>query len=335
LLCTAPTASTLAERMSRVRRRWDRSCGSRSAGSVRRMLKLRGHLELPPHAAGGFDHGDVHLATGRVFVAHTAKGTIEVIDGGRHEHTIPGCPEGSGVLCTQGDDALVFVAARGAGKVLVLDPRSFELRNEVVVGPKPNGLAFDPTRGHVLVADVEDYRARLIDPVTGTTLASVELPGRPRWCVYDRARDRFLVNIREPACVVALAGGTAAMQVAIGISAAGPHGLDIDHGADRAYVACDSGEVVVVDLTRDQEIGSVPIGGEPDAIWFNPQRQELYVAIGDPGLLEVLDCRRLTISERLNTERGAHTTAFDVRRQLVYVFLPRTSRAAVFEVSNS
>jgi hypothetical protein len=137
------------------------------------MLKLRGHVGLPPQGAGGFDHGDVHLA----------------------------------------------------------------LRNAVAVGPKPNGLAFDPTRGHSLVADVEDYRARLMDPLSGVTLANVELPGRPRWCVFDGKRDRFIVNIREPACVIGLASGTGAMQAQIGISAAGPHGLDVDHGADRAYVA--------------------------------------------------------------------------------------------------
>ena len=66
-------------------------------------LTLIGSIGLPPHPSGGFDHGDVHLATGRVFVAHTAVGTIEVIDGGRgvHTATIPGCPEASGVLCAQ------------------------------------------------------------------------------------------------------------------------------------------------------------------------------------------------------------------------------------------
>jgi DNA-binding beta-propeller fold protein YncE len=295
-------------------------------------LALRGYVELPQHASGGFDHGDVHLETGRVFVAHTANGTVEVIDTEalQHEQTIRGCPEGSGVLCTQDDDALVFAAARGAGKVLVLDPTSFEQRNEIVVGPKPNGLAFDTTRRQLLVADVEDFRARLIDPLTGTTLASTLLPGRPRWCVFDAGRDRFLVNIREPACVVTLVGGTAAVQAEIKVSAAGPHGLDLDGSADRAFVACDAGMVVVADLKQDTAIASVPIGDEPDAIWFNPERQELYVATGEPGLLEVLDCRGLQVTERLSTEPGAHTTAFDVRRQLLYVFLPKSSRAAVF-----
>lgn len=297
-------------------------------------LQLRGHITLPPHGSGGFDHGDVHAATGRVFVAHTANNTVDVIDGERLEFVrgVGGCPEGSGVLCMQDADALVFAAARGAGKVLVLDATSCVVRNEIAVGPKPNGLAWDKSRRHLLVADVDDFSARLLEAPGGTTIASTPLPGRPRWCVFDRARDRFLVNIREPACVVALAGGTAEIVATIDVSVAGPHGLDLDAGADRAFVACDAGSLIVLDLTRDQETGSVPIDGEPDAIWFNALRNVVYVAIGKPGLIDVVDCRGgLSVAERVTTEEGAHTTAFDAERQRLYVFLPGSSRAAVYE----
>jgi DNA-binding beta-propeller fold protein YncE len=296
-------------------------------------LQLRGHVALPPHTPGGFDHGDVDAATGRVFVAHTACDTVDVFDGERLEHirSVSGCPEGSGVLCTQGADARVFAAARGAGKVLVLDANSCVVQNEIQVGPKPNGLAWDPGRRQLLVADVEDFSARLFEPRGGTTIGSTVLPGRPRWCVFDRARDRFLVNIREPACVVALAGGTAEIVARIDVSAAGPHGLDLDAGADRAFVACDAGSLTVLDLTRDQEIASIAIGGEPDAIWFNATRNLGYVAIGNPGLIDVVDVSQNELAERLSIEQGAHTTAFDANRQWLYVFLPGSSRAAVYE----
>jgi hypothetical protein len=64
-------------------------------------LTLQGYVDLPTHASGGFDHGDVDRATGYVFVAHTANGTVEVLDGVNLTHvaTLPGCPEASGVLC--------------------------------------------------------------------------------------------------------------------------------------------------------------------------------------------------------------------------------------------
>jgi len=66
-------------------------------------LQLRGYVALPPHTAGAFDHGDVHPDTARMFVAHTAFDTVDVIDGERLEliRTVSGCPEGNGVLCVQ------------------------------------------------------------------------------------------------------------------------------------------------------------------------------------------------------------------------------------------
>jgi hypothetical protein len=44
-------------------------------------LRSLGHIGLPPHrSAGGFDHADVHLPTDRIYVAHTANDSVDVID---------------------------------------------------------------------------------------------------------------------------------------------------------------------------------------------------------------------------------------------------------------
>lgn len=97
-----------------------------------------GFVSLPPFRKSSFDHGDVHLASQRIFLAHTSEGTVEVIDAQAliHAGTIPGCPDASGVLCNQ-DGALVFAAARGGGKVLVIDPGSLALPSRV--SPTPSG----------------------------------------------------------------------------------------------------------------------------------------------------------------------------------------------------
>src|SRR5258708_10624156 len=128
-------------------------------------LILRQYLPLPQHPAGDLDHGDVYLQSGRVFVANTAAGTVEVIDGEhlRHLATIPGCPQASGVLCAQ-DDTLIFAAARGAGKLLVIDPTTNTVLRTAAVGQKPNGLAWDPRRKHLLWADGQANKRRRVGP---------------------------------------------------------------------------------------------------------------------------------------------------------------------------
>ena len=309
------------------------SAKSPRGGSLAVALRPAGVIGLPPHSpVGGFDHGDVHLETGRVFVAHTAAGAVEIIDGkhGAHLGTIAGCPEASGVLCAQ-DERLVFAAARGAGKVLVIAADSQHVIGEIAVGPKPNGLAWDARRRRLLVAGVQDFHARLADPGAGTVVSTTQLPGRPRWCVYDAGRDRFLVNVREPACVAVLDADTAAVRTQWPVSSPGPHGLDLDTAQGRAFVACDGGRVLALDLETGRDLAGVAIAGEPDAIWYNAGRSRLYVAIGQPGVLTVIDTAEMTVVQQVETEAGAHTTAFDRTRQRLYVFLPRTCRAAVYE----
>src|SRR5215472_5683007 len=119
-------------------------------------------VPLPTHPAGDYDHGDVHLASGRVFIANTAAGAVEVLDGERLQHlaTIPGCPEASGVLCAQ-EEGLVFAAARGTGKLLVIAATFLTVVREMTVGFRPNGLAWNPQEKQLLVADVQDNQARL------------------------------------------------------------------------------------------------------------------------------------------------------------------------------
>jgi DNA-binding beta-propeller fold protein YncE len=198
------------------------------------------------------------------------------------------------------------------------------------VGPRPNGLAWSPRWQRLLVADVEDGLARLLDARERRVVTSVALPGRPRWCVYDPSRVRFLVNIRDPARVVGLAAATLTLQSTWEIRGIGPHGLDLDPDGDRVFVACDGGTAVAIDMATGQERGNVEIAGEPDVVWYNRRLARLYVAIGQPGVLDVIDGRAMTLRARLPTEAGAHTTAFDPRRQLLYVFLPWSGRAAVY-----
>jgi len=295
-------------------------------------LLISQYVNLPLHQLGGFDHADVHIESGRVYVAHTAAGTVEIIDGEHAKHlaTLPSCPEASGVLCAQNDN-MVFAAARGAGKVLVIDALTNRVLREVQAGSMPNGLAWDSKHKQLLAADVKDNHARLVDPYSGKLISALELAGRPRWCVYSSKKDQFLVNIREPAGVAILAAENMSQKAFLPISVTGPHGLDIDDKSGLAYVACDGGAVVVLDISTGHEEAVVPIGGGPDVIWLNIDRHRLYCAVGRPGVIEVIDTEKLVADEKVNTEEGTHTFTFDKKRQRLYAFLPKSCRMTIYK----
>jgi DNA-binding beta-propeller fold protein YncE len=296
-------------------------------------LRLKQTIPLPPHPQGDYDHGDVDLTTGRVFVANTAAGSVEVLDGERLQHlaTISGCPEASGVLCVQ-SLGLVLAAARGAGKLLVIDSVTALVGQEIAVAPRPNGLAWDAESDGLLVADVQENLAQLVDLRAGCVIATCALPGRPRWCLSRPGDFSFLINIREPACVVVISASTFTPTRTYAISASGPHGLALSEDGSRAWVACDEGYVVALDLATGQELARTPIAGLPDVVWHNHRLNRLYVSIARPGVLQVVNTLSMTVEQELGTEPGAHTSAYDAQRQRLYVFLP-SCQAVVYEES--
>ncbi len=305
-------------------------------------LKHLGYVDLPAHAgAGGFDHAAVYRATGRVYVAHTANDTVDVIDvpGRKHVGTIGGLPAVAGALV---DDAsgMVFTSNRGEDTVGIFSVTDEARVDKVGVGRKPNGLAFDPGRRRLLSAHVGDpnepgsYTISVIDVATRRRIADVPVAGRTRWTVYDPRADVFHVNVMDPSQIVVVgAGDPIGIRRIVSIPHAGAHGLDIDVARRRLFCACDDATLVEVDADGGAIVTTDSIAGTPDVVWFNAALGRLYVAIGDPGVIEVFATTPLRRLETVTTEPGAHTTSFDATRNLVCAFLPGTHRAAVYQDS--
>ncbi len=115
----------------------------------------------------------------------------------------------------------------------------------------------------------------------------------------------------------------------IPIPAAGPHGLEVD-AAGRIYCACDAGRLLILAPPLYEVVADLPLSGSPDVIVLDRDIGSLYVAIGDPGVIEVFDVGRDRRVDAVTTELGAHTLALDADHRRVYAFLPATHRAAVF-----
>ena len=298
-----------------------------------------GYVELPPHTGdGGFDHAAVHRGTGRVYVAHTANDAVDVIDLSRHRHlgSIPGLTAVAGALVSDEHD-LVFTSNRGENTIGIFLPSDHGRVTRIGVGIRPNGLAYDPRRRRLLAANVGDpavpgsFTVSIVDVEARKRIAEIPVAGRTRWTVFDPVADVFHVNILDPPQIaVVTAGDPAAIRRVVPIPVAGPHGLDLDIEARRLFCACDGGQLVEVDADSGEIRTSVEIGGVPDVIYFNAALRRLYVAIGDPGIIDVFDTETMRRRETVITEKGAHTLAFDAPSNTIYAFLPETHRAAIY-----
>jgi hypothetical protein len=281
-----------------------------------------GVVPVPGAPGSAFDHGAFDPKTRRLFIAHTARDCVEVIDhdAQRHIMTLPGFTGAAGVVV---DDGQVLVTNRGAATAAVLDAETFETLAMFETGPWPNAAALVSRKRLAVVACIGDESE-------GPTLQSfaldekqhrsIALPGRPRWCATDTAAERLFLAIRDPSMV--LVAGLPALNVIARwpLPSGGAHGLDIDHQRGRIYIACDDGALVEIDGSSGEVCNTWPIAGPPDVTFFNPSSGLVHVAIGEPGLIETVDPAN---GERATTvtARGAHTTVLAPPDRL-YVISP-------------
>lgn len=302
-------------------------------------LSLLGYIDLPKHGGpGGFDHAAVHAKSRSLFVAHTANNSLDVInlENEIYTHSIVDLKGIAGVLCSDERD-LVFTSNRAEDTVGIFAIGGESGLKKIKVGVRPNGLAFAPERNILLVANVghpdqpETFSLSMIDVLKGEVIRSIPVAGRSRWAIFDAKTDAFYVNIGNPAQIIVVPSIPTLVLRTLSIPGDGPHGLDHDFETGRLFCACDGRQLIALKASTGQILHQAQLSGTPDVIFFNSKLKHLYVAIGDPGVIDVFSTDSMELISTTKTEKGAHTIAFDPEANKVYAFLPESNRAAIYQ----
>ncbi len=123
----------------------------------------------------------------------------------------------------------------------------------------------------------------------------------------------------------------------------GVAGVLIDEDSELLFTSDRAAARVSVYRCPDEQfLARVRTGPHPNGLAFDPSRRQLFtfnlgqppghlhIAIGEPGVICVVDTDRLRLLETVPTEPGAHTLGIDPDRHAVYAFLPASSGAAVY-----
>jgi Uncharacterized conserved protein len=222
---------------------------------------------------------------------------LDVIDcvHDRYLHSIPNLTGVAGALVSD-ERNLIFTSNRGENTVGIFAPDNEAGLAKVGVGIRPNGLAYDPDKDLLLASNVGDpdipdsFTLSIVNVKERRMTASVLVPGRTRWTVFDAQAELFYVNIAAPAQILVLSSD-APDRIArtLTIPAPGPHGLDFDPEHRRLFCACDAKQLVILKADSGEVLKQLELSGSPDVIFFNRVLRHLYVAIGDPGVVEVFD----------------------------------------------
>lgn len=304
-------------------------------------LRRVGFTAVPPGANAGFDHADTYLDSrgSRVFVAHTGADRLDVFDctSGTYLRSIPGFPGVAGVLIHTDDD-LLFTSDRNAARVSILRASDETMLGQVAVDPRPNGLAFDPKARNLFSFNLGEpagtnCTASVVSVDDQRIVATLRLPGRPRWAVFDRESRCVYANISDPAVIVSIDCDSPAISRTISVPVAGPHGLALvgGRGGSLLWCAADAGRLVVLDPKSGACSASLPLPGVPDVVMYDRDLGRVYVAVGSPGTVTSFDTRGARELETIATEEGAHTIGWDPATRRLFVFQPKSCGVGIYE----
>mgnify|MGYP002714640642 FL=1 len=190
---------------------------------------------------------------------------IERIETGAYPHGLRLSPDGTELYVANVED----------GSVSVIDTASLTEAARIPVGTAPVQVGFTPDGSRVYVSLRDENRVAVIDTATREVTGRIEVGPSPiQMIVTPDGRQVYVANQGTEAApndtvsVIDTATGEVAKTLK---TAAGAHGVSVS--ADGAFVfvtniADDS--VSVIDVARQEVVGSVPVGDRPNGIVHGP-----------------------------------------------------------------
>jgi len=193
------------------------------------------------------------------------------------------------------DGRWLAVAGNLADSVFLLDAATLRRSDAAATGGKPYTALFSPDGGTLYISNWNDSTVSRFAVGEGRLRTRGSIPVAPRPSALAISRDGRTLYVAhagaDAVSVVDLAEGRVESRIALGLTAAAPHGstpnaLALSPDDKTLYVAnADNNAVAVVDLRGEEPRvrGLIPTGWYPTAVALSADGRTLYVANGKGG----------------------------------------------------
>jgi YVTN family beta-propeller protein len=252
--------------------------------------------QTPPYhvaktvALGAPDRWDyivVDSPSHRVYVSHGDRLTVLDSQSGvllGNVEGMPGGTHGIGISAATGkgytDDGQAAVA-------VAFDLKTFKTGKRIKAEDDADGIAFDPSSGHIFVVDGDSKKLTVIDPKSDTAIATIDAGGGLEYAVSGN-NGKLYVNGAENKEIVRVNTATDAVDAHWPIpGCTNPHGVAIDPASHRLFVSCVNAILTVVNTDSGAVVTTLPIGQGTDGAAFDPKRKLIFSSNND-GTLSVI-----------------------------------------------
>jgi YVTN family beta-propeller protein len=224
----------------------------------------------------------------RVYISHGDR--VTVVDGkdgtilGNVEGAMPGGTHGIGISIATGKG---YTDDGQAGVAVPFDLKTFKPGKPIKAEKDADGIAFDPTSGHVFVVDGDSEKLTVVDPKTDSAIATIDIGGGLEYAVAGN-NGKVYVNGAEKKEIVRIDTATNKVDAHWPIpGCTSPHGLAVDSQSHRLFPSCQNGVLTVVNTDSGAVVATIPIGQGTDGAAFDPKRKLIFSSNND-GTLSVI-----------------------------------------------
>lgn len=281
-----------------------------------------------PNVAGRIDHLALDDVQGRLFVAALGNHSVEVIDlqAGQVARHLADFNEPQGIAYLPGLRRLV-VADGGANRVDILDGQSFRVLHQTDGLDDADNVRVDTATGQVYVG-FGSGGLHVLNGNDGTALRTLPLTAHPEAFEIDPVGNKLFVNTPEKQQIAVIDRRHARVATIWKLEGAAQNfPMALDSTGRRLFVGTRRpARLQVYDADHGKLVAQLPIGADPDDIFFDKSEKRLYVVCGG-GVVNVIrqvDLDHYTLEATVPTRRGARTGLLAPERRRLYVAVPQS-----------
>lgn len=283
-------------------------------------LVLLHSYDLPPEVKGHFDHFEVDVAGKRLFATAVDDHLLIVFDFGTGKviKLVHGVDIPRGVIY-RADLGRLYVSD-GGGALRIFDSRTYALLNTLKVEIDADPIAFDAQSGRIFMVNGGEKAQHpfshitVFDSASERQIGNIQLDGiEIEGMTVEQGGNRLFANNRALSHIN-IFDRRSLQPVAIWpvTRARGNTVAALDAQTHRLFVACNKGQLLVVNSDSGEELQVLPIGKGADYIAFDPASRRIFVSSGgDGGAVDVYhedDADHYSLLGRVATEPGAATS---------------------------
>jgi YVTN family beta-propeller protein len=284
------------------------------------------HLLKKVSVSGGdgkqeyFDYIMLDASPRRVYLSHGTNVAVVDADTGASLGDIPGLHQVHGIAVVS-DLGKGFISEGAADQVSIFDLKTLKVTGQVKTGGGPDCIIYDPASKHIFTFNGRSKDSTVIDPATGTVVATIPMGGRPEQAVAD-GKGMIYDNIEDANEVAALDSRTLMIKARWPLAPAGtPTAMAMDRQHRRLFIGGRNNVLAIMNADGGNVIQTFPIGDGVDGNIYDPETGVLVSATRD-GKISVFhedSPDHFSAVETVKTEFGAKTMALDTKTHNLYL----------------